>query len=370
MKVGFINNPQSSSGLGPHIAQALSGKGCDPVWIHPLGSRWRKLLPVLRSLRWNRDAMWKARWEEMVFSSRAWDRTSIYVGARIDALDLGDAPIFMVGKEYFPHPNFRDMNVHVFIHHNMRLALADGVTPWLPPRFDIPRYLERETALYQHARTVFVGAGYVRDSLVHDYGVAADRVVVAGGGPHPFFEQHRIASEDIPERFTGQLLFVGWDFGMKGGKDVLAAFQQIHDQRPDLRLVIAGPDRSQWREQAGVTWLGAVASKEELLRLYRQSDLLLMPSLRDSFGFVFLEAMSQGVPCLGSNINAMPEIIQHGRTGYTVPLRNPPALAETVLAYYHDERNRRRMGIAARDRVISTYTWDRVAGLVVSRLHC
>jgi glycosyltransferase involved in cell wall biosynthesis len=65
-----------------------------------------------------------------------------------------------------------------------------------------------------------------------------------------------------------------------------------------------------------------------LINLYRQSDLLVMPSLRDSFGFVFLEAMIQGVPCIGTNINAMPEIIEDAKTGYIVPVRDPRCAGE------------------------------------------
>lgn len=89
-----------------------------------------------------------------------------------------------------------------------------------------------------------------------------------------------------------------------------------------------------------------------------------MPSLRDSFGYVFLEAMTQGVPCIGTDLNAMPEIVQDGKTGYIVPLRDPQALADEILRYYADEENRQRMGQAALERVKQRYTWDRVAGVI------
>lgn len=359
----LITNPRASSGLGVYVADALSAAGATPDCIDPMGSRWRKVGPALRSIRLRRDAMWKARWETMVFSSRAWDRNTRHIGRRLEALGWRDRPLLLVGKEYFPHPDYRTLNYAVFIHHTMRLALADGVTPWLPPHNDRSRFLEREGNLYRHAKAVFVGARYVEENLVAEYGVARDRVVVAGGGPHPWFEAH--PAPDIARSFTGRIIFVGWDFGMKGGQYLLEAFALARRVRPELTLDIVGPNPGP--DRPGVRWRGPVRSREALADLYRQSDLFVMPSLRDSFGFVFLEAMTQGVPCIGTDLNAMPEIIDHGRTGYIVPARNPEALADAILGYYAEESNRHVLGCAARDRARERYTWSRVAGLILDR---
>jgi glycosyltransferase involved in cell wall biosynthesis len=310
--------------------------------------------------------MWKSRWENLVFSSRAWKRNTRYVGRLLERQNLLDSPILMVGKEYFPHPDYRSLNYSVFIHHNMRLAMDDGVTPWLPPKRDVERFLELETLLYRHARHIFVGAQFLADSLVKNYGVKEDHITIAGGGPHPYFEAHPV--EEVARSFTNQIIFVGWDFGMKGGQDLLQAFAIAHKSRPELTLVIAGPDESQWTNQPGVRWLGPVRSKDELIRLYRGSDLFVMPSLRDSFGFVFLEAMSQGVPCIGTDINAMPEIIQNGKTGFVVPRRNPRSLAEAILKFYDRIENRHEMGTAALRHVQRNYTWSRVAELLMQKM--
>lgn len=362
----IITNPKASSGLGVYIANALQQAGCEVNQLDPAGSIWQKLWPVIRSWRWDEAAMWKARWENLVFSSRAWDRNTRRVGRQLEKMKALGRPILMVGKEYFPHPDYRGLPYFIFIHHTMRLALSDGVTPWLPPPHDVERFLERETLLYQHARHIFVGGQFLLDNLVQAYGVQPDRITIAGGGPHPYFEAH--PAVEIPERFTNQLIFVGWDFGMKGGPDLLKAFELARRQRPELTLMVAGPDRSQWRDQPGVRWLGLVGSKDELIQLYRGSDLFVMPSLRDSFGFVFLEAMTQGVPCIGTNINAMPEIIEDSRTGFIVPARNPEALAAAILRFYEREENRRAMGEAAQARVQERYTWPRVADLILKKV--
>jgi glycosyltransferase involved in cell wall biosynthesis len=180
---------------------------------------------------------------------------------------------------------------------------------------------------------------------------------------HPFYLEHPPLS--VPDRFTETCVFVGWDFGMKGGDVLLKAFAAARKHRPSLRLVIAGPPADSIATQPGVEAVGPLPSREALLALYRRADLFVMPSLRDSFGFVFLEAMSQGVPCIGCDFNAMPEIIEDGVSGLLTPLGNAEALADTMLRYYADEANRRTMGEAALTRVRERFTWPLVARRIV-----
>jgi glycosyltransferase involved in cell wall biosynthesis len=362
--LAIITQPRASSGLGGYISDALVRQGYTVHVLDALASKPYKLWPALQSLRVNRQAMWKARWENMLFSSRAWRRNSRRNARLLARVRRPDTRVLVVAKEYFPHEVGNSSEYDVFILYTMKLALADGITPWLPPVRDRFAFLELETELYQKARRIFTGGAYVKPHLVTEYGVAPDRVVVAGGGVHPYFLERAV--EQVPEKFTNNLVFVGWDFGMKGGADLLHAFRLAHQQRPELNLKIAGPDVSQWVQQEGVEWLGPIASKDQLIDLYRRSDLFVMPSLRDSFGYVFLEAMTQGVPCIGTDFNAMPEIIQHGKTGYVIPLNNPESLANAILAYYADPSHRREMGRAALERVKNHYTWDLVAERIMT----
>lgn len=351
----IINIPGSSSGLGRYITDALTRSGCRTRVLDPLASKWHKLWPVIRSFSFNKDRMWRRRWENELFSSSAWDRNTRHIGRRLDSMRGPDSKVLIVGKDFFPHPGYRQQEYFVFIHSNMRISLADGVTPWLPPKHDVGRFLERETLLFRHARHVFVGAKYVADSLVHDYGVSADRITVAGGGVNEYFEANM--PEAVPSDFVRTMIFVGWDFGMKGGADVLKAFPIARAVLPDLKLKVVGPPAEGQPNIPGVEFTGPVRDRATLLAHYRSADLFVMPSLRDSFGFVFLEAMSQGLPCIGSTLHAMPEIIQPGVCGLVVPPRDPEALARAIIAYYAVPSNRLVMGRNAMDRVRNEYTW-------------
>lgn len=364
--IALVTQSNLSSGLGMYIAAALEQSGAEVDIIDCLASKPFKLWPVLKSIRFNADAMWKARWENTLFSSWAWGRNSRRNARLLAKVWRPNTRVLVVGKEYYPHPVESASEYNVFIHYTMNLSLADGVTPWLPPIRDRDAFLELENKLYRNARHIFVGGAYLKPHLVQEYGVEPGRIVVAGGGVHPDF-LHNLP-EEIPSELKNKLIFVGWDFGMKGGRDLLDAFAIVRRMRPETTLTIVGPDPSQQVKQEGVIWRGQVHSRDELINLYRASDLFVMPSLRDSFGFVFLEAMTQGVPCIGTNLNAMPEIIIDGETGYIVPLQNPAALAEAILRFYQEPGNRERMGRAAQQRVLERYTWKQIADTMLSRI--
>jgi len=188
-----------------------------------------------------------------------------------------------------------------------------------------------------------------------------------GNGVSPYYLANRPTGPS--SGFTYKLIFVGWDFGLKGGRDVLEAMPVIRAQLPEVELLIVGPDDTQKQEQGGlgdqpgVRWLGNV---KVTLEHYRSADLFVLPSLRDSYGFVFLEAMSQGLPCIGADVNGMPEMIVNGETGYIVPRRSPVKIAEAVLRYYADSENKPRMAAASRSRVEHMFTWDVVMGKINS----
>lgn len=357
-RLALITQPKASSGLGRYLEEAFSRQEFAVDIVDAQASKPFKLWPVLKSIRLTSDAMWKARWENLIFCPGAWRRNTKRNGWLLKRIQKPFS-ILQVGGIYAPCPEFRQTDYCVLACNTTRLSLAEKVKPWVPRPEDREPFIALEQEVYRHARHVFTNAAYVKKHLAEQYGVAEDRMTVTGLGVDRSFLENMAA--DVASEFKFNLLFVGWDFGYKGGQDLLAAFQIVRRHLPELTLTIVGPDSSQVPPCDGVRLAGAVSSRSDLLAHYRAADLFVMPSLCDSFGFVFLEAMTQGVPCIGTNLNAMPEIIADGETGYVVPLRNPEALAEAILRFYRDPDNRRRMGRAARQRVLARYTWEKVA---------
>lgn len=368
--INLIYQPAASSYLGGYIQSWYESHGYPVSTIDCRASRWARLWPALKAYHPDRNRWYQRRWEEGLYSPSAWDRNTRANGRLLDRVWQSGDKILQIAKEYFPHPRYKEREYYIFNNYSTRLACRDGYTPWRPREKDVDAYLEREDELFRSAAHVFTAGEFLRRSLIEESGVAPDRVTTVRNGVNP----HYLANPPpaIPDRFTYRLLFVGWDFGLKGGRDLLRAWPAIRARVPRAELLILGPDAAQRAsmgeaaDQPGIRW----ESRKVTLDDYRAADLFVLPSLRDSYGFVFLEAMSQGLPCLGADINGMPEIILEGETGYVIGRESPGQLADAVFRYYAEERNRFEMGAKSLERIRTLFTWDVVLGRVNEVMGC
>jgi colanic acid/amylovoran biosynthesis glycosyltransferase len=69
----------------------------------------------------------------------------------------------------------------------------------------------------------------------------------------------------------------------------------------------------------------------QIIKIIQQSDLVILPSVEEGIANVVLEAMALGTPVISTNCGGMPEIIQEGKTGWLVPVRDPEALANKIV---------------------------------------
>jgi glycosyltransferase involved in cell wall biosynthesis len=101
----------------------------------------------------------------------------------------------------------------------------------------------------------------------------------------------------------------------------------------------------------------------ELIRLYREADLLVLPSIwHESYGLPVAEAMASGVPVLASRCGGVPELVDEGVTGRLVPRLDLDALIDALRHLLSDSERLREMGRAARARAERLLTWRRSAG--------
>lgn len=120
-----------------------------------------------------------------------------------------------------------------------------------------------------------------------------------------------------------RLLFVGSPFFEKGGKETLAAFRIAHQKDPSLSLTIVSntPESTQSLYSAilPITFLPPTQNREQMDALYRSHDAFILPTLKDSYGIVFLEALSHALPVITTDMFACPELIAHNKSGIIVP---------------------------------------------------
>jgi glycosyltransferase involved in cell wall biosynthesis len=234
-------------------------------------------------------------------------------------------------------------------------------------RSDLVRLDQRQREVYEQSEGVFAMSQWLADSLVQD-GLAPDRVHVVPPG----IQSTSSAHAPLPERRQGtqrRLLFIGRDFDTKGGDQVLAAFALLRAELgPAITLTVAGPPA--WPAPGavpdGVLFLGAVPPAQ-VQTLYDSHDLFVMPSRFEGFGIVFAEALSRGLPCIGRDACAMPEIIGPGSGGRLVASEDPCELAGAVLDALADDSLYARCAAEAPARR-AFYSWDRAARDVLAHM--
>jgi glycosyltransferase involved in cell wall biosynthesis len=196
------------------------------------------------------------------------------------------------------------------------------------------------------------------------------------------------------DRLPKTLIFVGRISPEKGVHVLLEAFRQVVERYREVNLQIVGPKGSTPREfivdlsddpevqkldifyeKNYATYLDSLitekiadrvsfpgsVSHSELAEFYRESDILINPSLTEAFGMSLIEAMATELPAIVTCIGGMPEVIEEGKTGLFCHAGDPDSLAAAILKLLEDDRLRTSMGTAGRERVLKLFSWDRVS---------
>jgi glycosyltransferase involved in cell wall biosynthesis len=168
---------------------------------------------------------------------------------------------------------------------------------------------------------------------------------------------------NVPARdfSRARFLFVGKDFERKGGDFLLQAFADVRKKVPHAELLIVGPSLK--IDQPGVQCLGLLSHAvpehvAQLNQLFLSATAVVLPSVYEPFGISLLEGMAFGLPCIAADRCAMPEIVQHRKSGLIVAAE---ALAAAMIELALSPNDAASMGRLGRSRVEADFTWDAVA---------
>ncbi len=184
----------------------------------------------------------------------------------------------------------------------------------------------------------------------------------------PYVPDHKLALVPNPvehfasnikkEKTSFTILSVGSLTHQKAHDVLLDAFSRLAPSAPDWRLSIAGDGKLKeaLRKQAEslgvhdrIEWHGWVW---DIHACYGSADIFVLPSRYEGMPNALLEAMSCGLPVIVSDASPGPlEYVKHGVTGLVAPVDDAPALAAAIERLIHDPPLRRRLGVAARERV-------------------
>jgi glycosyltransferase involved in cell wall biosynthesis len=152
----------------------------------------------------------------------------------------------------------------------------------------------------------------------------------------------------------------------KGIDLLIKAVSRLIVAVPDVSLIVIGdgPDGARLKrvaEECGVGarvhFLGSVSS-QTLAAAYRRCDVFALPSRKEGFGLVFVEAMAFGKPVVGGAHGGTPDIIEDGVTGFLVCHGDVDKLTQALERLLTDERLRREMGRWAQERVRNRYLFE------------
>ncbi len=156
--------------------------------------------------------------------------------------------------------------------------------------------------------------------------------------------------------------YVGRIVGDKGIVELVEAWRTIRKRHPRARLLVVGP----FEERDGVpAWVGETLRSDpnvhlfgfvrDLPRYYEAMDFLVLPSHREGFPNVPLEAAAMGIPTITTNAVGCVDAVVDGVTGLRVPVAHVPRLTQAIEAYIDFPTMRREHGAAARERVLRDF---------------
>jgi len=168
---------------------------------------------------------------------------------------------------------------------------------------------------------------------------------------------------------------------VKGHQDLMAATRQLLDQGVDVRVEIAGEDDDggtgyrieleetlkRLRLQDHVKLLGAIDAGEVKDKL-EEAHLFVLASWHEPLGVAYMEAMSMGVPTIGTDAGGVAELITDGSTGYLVEPKNPGMLARTIRSLVGDPDALMRLSEAGRQHIVENFRASLGAEVLVEEI--
>jgi glycosyltransferase involved in cell wall biosynthesis len=234
------------------------------------------------------------------------------------------------------------------------MALSKKYPEHAPPSSQIYKWLKIEKVLYKKAKFIFTTSENTKKSFINDYQIDPEKIITVRYGAT------LNNKPKSPKTYANKtILFIGKNFKRKGGYILLRAFQKVQKEINDAKLIIAGVHKHFLKiKQPGVKIFTYVKDKNIIYNLYKNASVFVMPSLSEPFGLVFLEAMGYKLPCIGSNVDAMPEIIVDETTGFLVNPNDVLSLSEKIIILLKNPDLCEKMGLAGYKRLNEMFLWD------------
>ncbi|AMV38514.1 glycosyltransferase family 4 protein [Planctomyces sp. SH-PL62] len=252
--------------------------------------------------------------------------------------------------------------LHAVHEETAETALAMAETWRIPYIQTVDDFLVAEDGLRISRRwlhTFVVSSEELRDVLVDELGVPADRALVIPPGVAVEPSAPRVASSKVPVAAVAgpPLAETGFDTFLEAARIVLARGRDL-----EFLIAVQGGDSIEVRRRATALRIHERVTVAEFdvvgPRLWSAVDVYCQPAREPSTGRTLTLALVQGVPCIASNVRGLRGLIQAGRSGLLVPPDDPASLADALLHLVDHPKAALELGAAARTDLRARFDLD------------
>ncbi|MEM8525748.1 MAG: glycosyltransferase family 4 protein [Bacteroidota bacterium] len=209
---------------------------------------------------------------------------------------------------------------------------------------DSPEKLRRKDEELSLADQVIVASSFTKSTLQHA-SIKLKKIQVI---PYGFPKTYQSRTYQSPKNRKLKALFVGRLSQQKG---LSYLFEAIAKFSSEIELTLVGSKTTNNfdlldEHLSKHTWLPYVRH-QELLKLMREHDFLIFPSLFDGFGLVITESMSQGTPVIATQASAAPDLIENGKNGWIISSGSTDTLVQCLEHIIQDKSILEIVGKAA-----------------------
>ncbi|MFC0878568.1 glycosyltransferase family 4 protein [Saccharicrinis sp. FJH2] len=226
------------------------------------------------------------------------------------------------------------------------------------------KWIECEKDIYKNATLNFTMSENIKKSIINDYECSTKRVLCVKSGSN--LKEDRGLSSNLNNNYSNKnILFVGINWERKGGPVLIEAFKKIRHIHPDATLTIVGCSPKLQVENCHI--VGKIPLKD-VEYYYKHASIFVLPTNVEPFGLVFIEAMANRLPIIGTNIGAIPEFIQENVNGYLVEPNNSNHLFSSILELIEHPERCKAFGECGYKIFKENYNWEKVGQKMCSKI--
>lgn len=366
MKILGLSPKHVFSGFEDSFFDALSE--CNDVELqrHKVESKAFELMSILKTININKKRWGTLKDRHYHASESAFTIKSRIASKLVDEQSKDFDLIYQVGGLWNPILHSKNpLPLYLQVDYTTRLSQKRSGEWKRKPGREANFWLDAENKLFNQCEKILTTTDNARQSIIEEYGISANKVTTVGCGISPPYDS--VAPQRSASYDTKKILFVGKGFKGKGLDVLLQAFSTVKKSIPDASLTIIGPTGLTDLPE-GVNYLGRISDRDRVKEEYFKHSLFVMPSTNEPLGQVFLEAMSCKLPCIGTTIDAMPQIIRHGESGYVIDVGDHQQLSRHIEELLNNPEKLESMGENGFKQVCNEWLWPQVAQKIYQQL--